>query len=111
VKDGQEILRNRREKLRQHSQLRQEPGEGRLTPGHVPESSVIVGGGVGQPCFVCEEPITAEVSQDTTQYGCLCGHPHWVHARCFTTLEAARHPTGRDLIEEQRHTDARRSDG
>lgn len=100
MKDEQEIRRRLREKLPEHTL--QQVGAVQLTPGESPPTSIQVGGSLGKLCFACDEPITAEQSSVTTPYSCSCGQVHWIHDSCHAILQAARFPTGRDLIEEQR---------
>jgi hypothetical protein len=96
MKDERELWAYLREQLQAHPELQQR--------------SLNVGGGTGQWCFACDEPISAEHSVTTSRYHCpsVSGQIHWFHQSCEAILEAARHPTGTDLVEETRRRDLSR---
>jgi hypothetical protein len=77
--------------IRDHLQayFRQYP-KFRLKPGLDPCLMLPIGGSIGQPCFACEEPITASDFATTTCYRYPAGHVIWFHGQCHVIWEEER---------------------
>jgi hypothetical protein len=93
VKGEHHIWTYLRQQLHGHPELRQRP--------------IDAGWGIGQRCFACGELIREE-DAGASRYHCpgSLGQVHWFHPECEAILEKARHPRGRDLVEERRRQDS-----